>query len=135
MTPKFASLPRRSSAIFSRSAAVATPAENRKKPPPVSAEMVAILTEHVHRIEAIEGVLSDWSLPGEHPAASAFDVARTVCRRAERDLVRLIGSGEHVDPAVLVLGGAMQPRYDGAVQSGRLTYECALKASKRQHSF
>ena len=71
--------------LFALGAAVATPVENRKKPPPVSAEMVEILTGHVHRIEAIEGVLSDWSLPGEHPAASAFDVARTVCRRAERD--------------------------------------------------
>ncbi|MGH8515446.1 MAG: hypothetical protein ACREV8_16195, partial [Gammaproteobacteria bacterium] len=65
-------------------------------------------------------VLSDWSLPGEHPAASAFDVARTVCRRTERDLVRLISSGEHIDPAVLVLCRAIQPRYDGVVQNGRL---------------
>jgi len=87
--------------LFALGAAVATPVENRKKPPPVSAEMVEILTGHVHRIEAIEGVLSDWSLPGEHPAASAFDVARTVCRRAERDLVRLMGSGQHIDPPVL----------------------------------
>ncbi|MGH8469408.1 MAG: cob(I)yrinic acid a,c-diamide adenosyltransferase [Gammaproteobacteria bacterium] len=87
--------------LFALGAAVATPAENRKKPPPVSIEMVETLTEQVHRIEAIEGVLSDWSLPGEHPAASAFDVARTVCRRAERDLIRLMGSGEHIDPEVL----------------------------------
>jgi len=38
---------------------------------------------------------------GEHPASAAFDVARTVCRRAERQVVRLIESGEPVNPQVL----------------------------------
>jgi cob(I)alamin adenosyltransferase len=64
--------------------------------------MVDALTDHVHRIEALEGVLSDWSLPGEHTAAAAYDVARTVCRRAERSVVRLVESGEEVDAVVVV---------------------------------
>jgi cob(I)alamin adenosyltransferase len=72
-----------------------------KKPPPITPEMVEALTAEIHRIEAIEGLLSDWSLPGEHPVSSAFDVARTVCRRAERHLVRLAESGEDVSPPVL----------------------------------
>jgi cob(I)alamin adenosyltransferase len=46
-------------------------------------------------------MLSDWSIPGEHAAAAAYDVARTVCRRAERCVVRLIDEGETVDPNVL----------------------------------
>jgi len=50
----------------------------------------------------MEGVLSDWSLPGEHTAAAAYDVARTVCRRAERSVVRLVESGEEVDAVVVV---------------------------------
>ena len=37
----------------------------------------------------------------ESTPAAAYDVARTVCRRAERCLVRLIESGETVAPAVL----------------------------------
>jgi cob(I)alamin adenosyltransferase len=63
--------------------------------------MVDALTAHVHRIEATDGILADWSLPGEHPASAAFDVARTVCRRAERQVVRLIESGEPVNPQIL----------------------------------
>ena len=59
------------------------------------------LTDQVHQIESIEGVLSDWSISGEHVAAAAYDVARTICRRAERNVVRLVESGEAVDPNVL----------------------------------
>ena len=63
--------------------------------------MVDRLTAEVDRIEAIDGVLNDWSLPGELPAASALDVARTVCRRAERAAVRLGESGVAVEPPLL----------------------------------
>jgi cob(I)alamin adenosyltransferase len=67
----------------------------------VTPEMVEALTAHVTRIEATEGILSDWSLPGEHAAAAAFDVARTVCRRAERAVVRLVETGGEVNPHVI----------------------------------
>ena len=59
------------------------------------------LTDEVHRLEAIEGMLADWSIPGEHRAAAAFDVARTICRRAERSLVRFQESGAAVQSAIL----------------------------------
>lgn len=59
------------------------------------------LTTLVHSIETTEGVLSDWSLPGAHTEAAAFEMARTICRRAERHTVRLIESGAHVDSQVL----------------------------------
>jgi cob(I)alamin adenosyltransferase len=62
---------------------------------------VVRLTAEVHRLEAIDGILADWSIPGEHPTAAAFDVARTVCRRAERALVRLQEAGAVVQPALL----------------------------------
>ncbi|MFL6256555.1 MAG: cob(I)yrinic acid a,c-diamide adenosyltransferase [Pyrinomonadaceae bacterium] len=67
----------------------------------VSPEMVEALTTHVTRIEATEGILSDWSLPGEHAAAAAYDVARTICRRAERAVVRLVETGVEVNPHVV----------------------------------
>ncbi len=88
--------------LFHVGSALATHPQSRKKEPPVSQEMVDSLTDHVHRIESMEGVLSDWSLPGEHTAAAAYDVARTVCRRAERSVVRLVESGEEVDAVVVV---------------------------------
>lgn len=87
--------------LFQLGAALATPSSPANKPMPVTEEMVDSLTAQVHRIEAMEGILSDWSLPGEHDAASAYDVARTVCRRAERGVVRMIEAGETVAPNVI----------------------------------
>ena len=84
--------------LFAVSGAVANPEASGRATPYVTSEMVESLTGHVHRIEAMEGILSDWSLPGEHAAAAAFDVARTVCRRAERAVVRLSEAGEDVGP-------------------------------------
>jgi len=60
-----------------------------------------MLTELVHKIEAIEGILSDWSLPGAHTESAAYEVARTVCRRAERNAVRFIENGGSVQPEVI----------------------------------
>lgn len=87
--------------LFRLGSALATPPESRKAQVPVTQEMVDALTEQVHAIESIEGMLSDWSISGEHTAAAAYDVSRTVCRRAERNVVRLAESGEAVEPTVL----------------------------------
>jgi len=63
---------------------------------------VARLTEQVHRIENMAGILNnDWSIAGEHPISAIFDLARTICRRAERNLVRLRESGEEFSSPIL----------------------------------
>ena len=80
---------------------MATPPESPKPPVVIDPALVDRLTTEVHRIEAIEGILADWSIPGEHRVAAAFDVARTICRRAERALVRLLDAGVVVQPAIL----------------------------------
>ncbi len=88
--------------LFVVSSSVATSPEGKKKEtPPVTTENVEALTRDVNRIEELEGLLDDWALPGEHPGAAAFDIARTTCRRAERDVVRLMESGEEVDSKVV----------------------------------
>ena|SRR6201986_2403142 len=88
--------------LFTVAGAIASPAGGREsKTTYVTAEMVEALTSHVNRIEATEGILSDWSLPGDHAAAAAFDVARTVCRRAERCVVRLSETGVEVNEHVV----------------------------------
>jgi cob(I)alamin adenosyltransferase len=87
--------------LFKIGSALATPAESPKPPIQIDQALVDRLTTEVHRIEAIDGILADWSIPGEHRAAAAFDVARTICRRAERALVRLQEGGVAVQPAVL----------------------------------
>jgi cob(I)alamin adenosyltransferase len=87
--------------LFKIGSSLATPPESPKPQIAIEQTMVDRLTTEVHRIEAIEGILADWSLSGEHRAAAAYDVARTVCRRAERGLVRLQESGVPVQPTIL----------------------------------
>ena len=86
--------------LFQVAAALATPTEARKGAPPVTQAMVDELTGQVHALEAVSGLLSDWSVPGGDPAGAFYDLARTVCRRAERCVVRL-GEEEELAPHVL----------------------------------
>ena len=87
--------------LFRLGSALATPPESRKPAPIISAEDIATLTNLVHQIEATEGILSDWSLPGAHRESAAFEVARTVCRRAERNAVRFVENGGIVAPEII----------------------------------
>lgn len=87
--------------LFRLGSNLATPPESKKQPPPITAEDVDWLTDLVHKIEATEGLVSDWSLPGAHPEGAAYEMARTTCRRAERTVVRFIESGAQVAPNVL----------------------------------
>ncbi|MBV8675241.1 MAG: cob(I)yrinic acid a,c-diamide adenosyltransferase [Acidobacteriaceae bacterium] len=88
-------------ALFRVGADLATPLETRKQASAIGPEDVGRLTELVHKLEATEGILSDWSLPGALPEAAAYEMARTTCRRAERSVVRFLESGGQVDPNVL----------------------------------
>ena len=87
--------------LFAVGGALATPAPRPGQAPAVTAAMVERLTAEVQRIEAIEGVLGDWAIPGEHAASAALDVARAVCRRAERRVVQLSESGAEVGADLL----------------------------------
>jgi cob(I)alamin adenosyltransferase len=87
--------------LFKIGSALATPPQSPKPPVPIEPALVDQLTAEVHRIEAIDGLLRDWAVSGDHVAAAAFNVARTVCRRAEREVVRLQESGEVVQPAIV----------------------------------
>ena len=87
--------------LFKIGSALATPIESPKPQIVIDPALVERLTAEVHRIEGIEGVLADWSIPGEHRAAAAYDLSRTICRRAERNLVRLQESGAVVQASIL----------------------------------
>lgn len=87
--------------LFRLGSNLATPPGSTKAPPVINEADVDRLTELVYRIEATPGLLSDWSLPGAHAEAAAYEMARTVCRRAERNVVRFIESGEQADPRIV----------------------------------
>jgi cob(I)alamin adenosyltransferase len=87
--------------LFRVGAALATPPESKKQQALVTVEDIAMLTDLVHKIESTEGILGDWSLPGAHRESAAYEVARTVCRRAERATVRFIENGGIVEPEIV----------------------------------
>jgi cob(I)alamin adenosyltransferase len=87
--------------LFRVGSALSTPSDEKKSLQTITPEDVEVLTKLVHQIEATEGILSDWSLPGAHTESAAYEVARTVCRRAERIVVRLVTTGVDLKPEVV----------------------------------
>jgi len=78
--------------LFDLGGTLATPdAERRRKSsvPALDAADVAALERHIDALEGELEPLSRFVLPGGSPAAAAFHLARTVCRRAERRCVAL----------------------------------------------
>ena len=58
----------------------------------------AALEAAIDKLAAGLPPLRSFILPGSHPAAAWAHVARTVCRRAERRVVRLVGDAEESTP-------------------------------------
>ena len=87
--------------LFKVGSAIGTAPGSRKPVPEITAGMVGALDREVERIEAMPGIVDDWSVPGELIGSAAFDVARTVCRRAERLAVALHEAGEIENPQIL----------------------------------
>ena len=77
-------------------AALAKALGNRR----LDADHVAALERAIDRLEQELPPLRQFVLPGATPKAAAFHVARAVCRRAERSVVRLT-RGEAAPPAAL----------------------------------
>ena len=58
----------------------------------VEKAMVDALTAHIDDLEKNHRISYDgWATPGATPASAALDLARTICRRAERAVVALEG--------------------------------------------
>ncbi|MBW2496302.1 MAG: cob(I)yrinic acid a,c-diamide adenosyltransferase [Deltaproteobacteria bacterium] len=93
------------SALFDLGASLATPDPDHRVKAGVSgvgSQEVDALEAMIDRLEGSLEPLRSFILPGGSPAAAAFHVARTVCRRAERAVVRLAGvRGESVEESGL----------------------------------
>ncbi len=90
--------------LFDLGADLATPAKSDEAP----GSMLRILDSQVERLEReideLNGelpALTSFVLPGGTAAAAALHLARTVCRRAERETVRLVEAGETVSGPAL----------------------------------
>ncbi len=69
--------------------------------PSIGARHVGRLEELIDEMNVVVGPLENFILPGGAPGAAALHVARTVCRRAERDVTSL-SRHESVGPSVLM---------------------------------
>ncbi len=88
------------SLLFEAGAELARPAEAGPAPNPLGDADVASLEAGIDLLEAGLPPLQHFILPGGSESAGAAHVARCVCRRAERSVVRLLRS-EPMDTAVL----------------------------------
>lgn len=68
----------------------------------VAPEMTAKLDALVREVEAQNVSFKGWATPGATPASAALDVARTVCRRAERRVCGLREAGELKNAEIVV---------------------------------
>jgi cob(I)alamin adenosyltransferase len=88
--------------LFCVGAALADPDPDGRFQRVITPEMVARLEALIDEHEAQLPPLRQFILPGGAPAAAQIHFARTVCRRAERAVVRLMhGDGEHVPQPLL----------------------------------
>lgn len=70
--------------------------------PTVTDEMTSRLDELVKQIEAQNVTFAGWATPGSSLDTAAVDLARTICRRAERQVSRLHEAEEPLNPLALV---------------------------------
>ena len=67
----------------------------------VTTDMVGAVEQEIDRLQETLPPLRLFILPGGCTAASQAHVCRTVCRRAEREILRLAATGAEVDDLVL----------------------------------
>ena len=67
----------------------------------VSGDMVAAVEQEIDRLQTLLPPLRLFILPGGCTAAAYAHVCRTVCRRAEREILRLAATGAEVEAQVL----------------------------------
>jgi cob(I)alamin adenosyltransferase len=90
--------------LFNLGAELATPpAAMRPDAPRVTAATVTELEEWIDQLNEDLGPLMEFVLPGGGPVGGFFHQARTVCRRAERDVVALIDE----DPSAIAEDAAV----------------------------
>ena len=70
--------------------------------PPVTPALTANLYRQIGELEAQMGSFQGWATPGGNLAAAALEVARAVCRRAERQVCALQEAGQLRNEEIIV---------------------------------
>lgn len=65
--------------------------EARAKMPQINAADIKFLEDNIDKMDEEIPELSNFILPGGHPLSSYIHVSRAVCRRAERNMLRIKG--------------------------------------------
>ena len=68
----------------------------------VGPELVAKLDAIAQDVESQKVSFQGWATPGANPAAASFDMARTICRRAERHVCGLREDGKLDNPHIVI---------------------------------
>lgn len=88
--------------LFAMGACLANPGHKKQKPKAAfSAEKILLLEKAIDACAEELPPVTEFVLPGGSRTASVLDLARTICRRAERSVVSL-SRKEEVDPNILV---------------------------------
>ncbi len=88
--------------LFRLGSALATPPESKKVAPIIDQNDVDKLTTLVNRIELTKGILAEKFIGTQlHNESAAFEIARTVCHRAERNVVRFLDNGGIMQPTIV----------------------------------
>lgn len=88
--------------LFTLGADLATPSDvTTKGVKRLQSERIAAIEADIDRIDPMLQPLKHFILPGGSGSAAALHFARTVCRRAERNVVRLAAS-EDISPNVII---------------------------------
>jgi cob(I)alamin adenosyltransferase len=89
--------------LFHLGAELATPDPTKSSTAVIGAPQIERLEAEIDAHEATLEPLKQFILPGGSPAAAQLHLARTVCRRAERDLLTLMAAEPAaISPALLV---------------------------------
>lgn len=87
---------------FVLGAELATPIDDIPKlKQKIGMKHLTFLEEKVTVLEKISGLVGGWNIPGEQKLEAHYDVARCVCRRAERRII-LLGSRDLIKNKTIV---------------------------------
>jgi len=99
--------------LYVAMAEIATADENRHKlvagTTMVSEDMVGALEKLIDEVTPRFGALKDFVVPGANRISGGLDLARTICRRAERAVIAALAAGETTGASAGSLAGACSP--------------------------